>query len=657
MKIKNLTFCGLGSYVNKTTLNLENSGLVLIEGENGSGKSSIFDVICWILFDETIRGVKKTDWINTSCSSGFGELTLLDDDKEYRIFRERSRDDNKVRLRVSVNDKDISGETIQETQKRLEEDILKYNFDLFRSTVMFGQNDILTFTYGTDKQRKELIGQLLGFNEIDKCLVTCRGKYVFLHREVELLENELKNKKSLLESQPIENIISNLEKKKKDLEEFNSLKESLSEEISNFDERLKWIEKEVEKNALIKKIELRKNELSKIKEEITSCGDIEVLTKELNGYKTNLEGYNNQYNSLVSRKTYLVEKSNELSKKIKNIELLQGKCPYCLQDIDEGKKDVVVSKLKTELGIINEELNSLEETKSVLQKKIEDLKFLISQLDFKVKDLLMLDTKRKLVEKEVELLESECISKYASITSTGVDINEKKVLEKKVAINKDELNKIDVVISNLNKEIGVLEEKINQSKYLKEEVELKEQEVLSKKKILNHLEYLEFLLSNKGVRNSILDLVIPFLNQEVNLYLQDIFPIISVAFSTTVRGKTVEEKKELGLVINDLLSKSSREFKHWSGGEKMLISLAIRLALWKMIYQFSEKRFEVLFLDEVFGCLDDMYKERVFDFLQKKQKEWNIPIFVIEHITDIKEKFDNRIRVEKNNEGSYLVVC
>jgi len=655
MKIKNLTFCGLGSYIDKTSLDVAGNGLVLIEGENGSGKSSIFDIICWILFDETIRGVKKGDWINTFCSSGYGKLVLIDEDKEYKIFRERSKD-GKVCLKVSVNGKDISGETIQETQKKLEEDVLKYSFDLFRNTVMFGQNDLLVFTYGTDRQRKDLIGQLLGFNEIDKCLATCRGKYILLHKEVELLENELKDKKNFLESQSIEDLVLSLEKKKKDLEEFGSLKEGLIEEVGNFEKRLRQIEKEIEKNTLIEKIKSRKNDLSKIKEGILIEGDIDVLTKELDGYKNGLEGYNSEYNVIVSKKTYLTEKNNELSRKIKDIELLQDKCPYCLQDVDKDKKSVIVSKLESELAFVNEELVKLNKKENELQQKIRDLKSLISQLDLKIKNLLMLDTQRKFIEKEITLLENECISKYGSITPTVVDTGEKEVLEKKITSNKDELSKLDVIISNLSKEIGVLEEKINQFKHLAEEIKLKEQEALLKRKILKHLEYLEFLLSNKGVRNNILDLVIPFLNKEVNLYLQDIFPTISVSFSTTVKGKTVEEKRELGLVITDLLSSNSREFRYWSGGEKMLISLAIRLALWKMVYQFSEKRFEVLFLDEIFGCLDDEYKERVFDFLQKKQKEWNIPIFVVEHITDIKERFNRRIRVVKDDKGSHLYI-
>ena len=76
---------------------LENLGLVLIDGENhcnfgadsnGSGKSSIFEAILWVLYEETVRGFSKDEVIRHGSTGCFVELWF----GEYSFLRAR-RDD------------------------------------------------------------------------------------------------------------------------------------------------------------------------------------------------------------------------------------------------------------------------------------------------------------------------------------------------------------------------------------------------------------------------------------------------------------------------------------------------------------------------------------------------------------------------------------
>jgi len=656
MKVKSITFSKLSSYKGEVYLNFNGLNFVLLEGETGSGKSTIFDTISWILFDETIRGIKKSDWLNSSCNSGFGKLVLQDNNNEYTIFRERSKD-GKVNLDILQNGISIKKESILETQKELEEKVLKCNFDLFRNSVMFGQNDVLVFTHGTDKERKDIIGKLLGFDEIDRCLSVCRNKMSLLQEEIDMKEKELISKEDYLSTFP-DNLTEILIKKKEELNNKKKLKENIEIEVSELRNKLDAYQYKAEKNSLIKRIELKKLRLNSLIEDIAKLGSSsDSLKEEINKNRQILDKKRENYNFFLLEQQQIKRKMDSLLEKVKKIESLSEVCPYCLQIIPEEKKKVVLSELNKEFNLEKEKFDNLTEKIKTLNEEIVFLSSGITDLELKMNKISVMEITKNVLEEELNSLIKDCVEKYNNIEYEVIKNDEMDEINQSIQNKEKLLSEINDICFNLNKEIGIFEEKISQFKGITKEIEILKTNLNEKKNILNHLKYLEHLLSNKGIRNEILDLVIPFINNEVNSYLNDIFPLVQVNFLTSIKGKTVDVKKELTLEITDLLTKNSRTFKYWSGGEKMLISLAIRLALWKMIYQFSEKKFEILFLDEIFSCLDENYRDNVFNFLQKKQKEWNVPIIIIEHLPEIKEKFEQRIYVSKDeNSGSVLVI-
>ena len=72
---------------------LDEQGLVLLQGQNGSGKSSLFSVLDNILYSTTTRDLKYKDLINIHHGKDyFAELKLHMDEVEYVIqqFRDHS---------------------------------------------------------------------------------------------------------------------------------------------------------------------------------------------------------------------------------------------------------------------------------------------------------------------------------------------------------------------------------------------------------------------------------------------------------------------------------------------------------------------------------------------------------------------------------------
>ena len=95
IKIKN--FLSIG----EMQLDLSNKGYTLVKGENfnqkdnsssnGSGKSSLWEAITWVLTGDTIRGTSDVVNINTQ-GDCVVELSLKIDDKDFLIIRRKKRD-------------------------------------------------------------------------------------------------------------------------------------------------------------------------------------------------------------------------------------------------------------------------------------------------------------------------------------------------------------------------------------------------------------------------------------------------------------------------------------------------------------------------------------------------------------------------------------
>ena len=80
--------------ISKLSINLDNQQMVLIEGinydstpigSNGSGKSSIFDAILWMLFGTTLRGTTNIG-NNLTNNDTISRLKFTLDDDEYTIY-------------------------------------------------------------------------------------------------------------------------------------------------------------------------------------------------------------------------------------------------------------------------------------------------------------------------------------------------------------------------------------------------------------------------------------------------------------------------------------------------------------------------------------------------------------------------------------------
>ena len=126
-----------------TEVILDRSKTTLIIGENGAGKSTVLDALCFGLFGKPYRPIKKNQLLNSINSSG-AEVEI-----EFRI----GTNEFLVRRGIKPNNFEIirNGEAMDQDahsrdfQKVLEEQILKLNYKTFTQVVILGSSCFIPF--------------------------------------------------------------------------------------------------------------------------------------------------------------------------------------------------------------------------------------------------------------------------------------------------------------------------------------------------------------------------------------------------------------------------------------------------------------------------------------------------------------------------------
>lgn len=175
------------------TLNLP--GLSILEGRvlgtpgfdsNGSGKSAIFDGLSWCLYDRCLR--ERYTGADVCRLGGKGQTsvtaTLLDGDDTWVISRFREGNKN-AGVTVTRNGDPVTRSTIVATNELIAH-IVGMDFVTFCSSVAFGtREDVRGFFTATDKDRKAVLEQLLGFGFLSDAITAAERRRKVLVADVQ----------------------------------------------------------------------------------------------------------------------------------------------------------------------------------------------------------------------------------------------------------------------------------------------------------------------------------------------------------------------------------------------------------------------------------------------------------------------------------------
>ena len=347
-KVRWKNFLSTGNYF--LEVQLDRSPTTLIVGENGSGKSTVLDALCFVLFNKPFRTISKSQLVNSINLGGtIVEIEFVIQKNNFKIIRGMKPNIFEIYCNGRMMNQDANA---LDTQKILEQQILKLNYRSFTQVVILGSSTFIPFMQLRSKDRREVVEDILDIKIFSLMNFLLKHKVKEVSEELKSIEYEFRLSKEKIDLQ------------NKYIEDIRKNKERIIEEKEHlvFDsERVALSEQE---------------KADKIKLEIKSL-EPEVSQKE------NVKSSIREYHKMEAKLSNRVDENKRQKEFFENNET----CPVCTQDIElELKKQKIEEKSKR-----IQELNS----------GIDKLKVELDDKEQLLKGIDMLS--KQIREKEVEV--------------------------------------------------------------------------------------------------------------------------------------------------------------------------------------------------------------------------------------------------------------
>ena len=183
IKFKNLKFKNFLSYGETfQEIQLDKYENTIIQGRNGTGKSSFLDALTFVLFGKPFRKISKQQLINSVNTKGcLVEIEFNIGITEYKIRRGMKPNifeiykDGKLQLQEAKS---------KDQQKLLEDDILKISYKSFTQIVVLGSSTFVPFMQLSQNDRRGIIEDLLDIQVFGVMSGILKGKLSVLKDDI-----------------------------------------------------------------------------------------------------------------------------------------------------------------------------------------------------------------------------------------------------------------------------------------------------------------------------------------------------------------------------------------------------------------------------------------------------------------------------------------
>ena len=401
-KVRWTNFLSTGN--NPVEILLDKSTTSLIIGENGSGKSTILDALCFALYGKPFRNINKPQLVNSTNERG----TLVE--LEFTIgnnFYQVSRGIKPNIFEIKCNQKLINQDShSRDYQEYLEKTILQFNYKSFTQVVILGSASFTPFMQLKLTDRRNIIESLLDIQIFS------------------LMNNLLKERVS---------------ENKNELDDLAIQKDKINHQINVQNDYITSLEKDNQKS-------------------------IEENQKKIDDSNIQIETYNKDNEIIQQSTNSLIESvkdSNKINARKKKLDILKEKvqdsiqskeheihfyeentdCPTCKQSIDELFRS---EQIKTKKNKVDDQQSGLKELITELettQIKIDEISIQLEQIsEFQSK--ISKNTNSILgIQKYIEKIKDE----LSKLSLTG-NIKEQR---KKLADYQNNLNKYEEEVKGL----------------------------------------------------------------------------------------------------------------------------------------------------------------------------------------------------------------
>lgn len=445
-------FLSTGNFFTEIQLNRSNNTLIV--GQNGAGKSTILDALCFVLFGKPFRKINKPQLINSinekDCTV---EIEFSIGEKKYKVIRGIKPNVFEIYCNNVMVNQDAK---VKDYQEHLEKLILKLNYKTFTQVVILGSASFVPFMQLSPSDRRTIIEDLLDIEIFSSMNTLVKQKLV------QIKDFNQTNKNSMeLTAAKINLQKQNIEEHKKNNEDEVAKKQV---EITQNEELLAKLEKDI---ALVQKhivslqntvsdqltIQSKSSKLVKIETQLETRS--KKIDKDISFYHDNdncptcKQGLEHtfkeeQISTLKTTKQEVEDGLTEINSQIQKINDRLNEISHINKNISDHNLEVVklstnmqstikyLAKLKTDIDDLTNKKNSMEGDNSKLKELKEELNALIAEqkelvserqyYDFASNLLKDSGIKTKIIKQYLPIM-NKLINKYLTSMNFFVNFN------------------------------------------------------------------------------------------------------------------------------------------------------------------------------------------------------------------------------------------
>jgi DNA repair exonuclease SbcCD ATPase subunit len=319
-----------------TEIKLDGNTNTLIVGENGSGKSTMLDALCFGLFGKPFRNINKPQLLNSiNQKDCIVEVEFSTSNKSYKIVRGIKPNKFEIYQNGDLINQDAAARDYQEF---LEKFILKLNYKSFTQIVTLGSASFTPFMQLSAADRRAIIEDLLDIQ-------------IFSTMNTLVKERLSTNKESLFDKKhQIELTQQKYDMQKKHIDE---LKQNNENKVKEYDTEIQLHNDTV--SSLLSNVETLTCQTEELQLVVASKIDTEVKVKKITKLESQIE--------------------SNLSKFQKDISFFQSHddCPTCRQAIANSFKEEELKSLSSKVTECEHGLSELEKKLLAEQNKLNDI--------------------------------------------------------------------------------------------------------------------------------------------------------------------------------------------------------------------------------------------------------------------------------------------
>jgi DNA repair exonuclease SbcCD ATPase subunit len=381
-----------------TEIDFQRSQNTLIIGNNGAGKSTILDALCFSLFGKPFRKINKPQLLNSiNNQNSVVEIEFSIGKKQYKVIRGIKPNIFEIYQNGVLLNQDAASKDYQEY---LEKFILKLNFKSFTQVVILGSASFVPFMQLSPADRRNIIEDLLDIGIFSSMNAVVKEKLA------EIKDTSNKNKYSMdLSSEKIKF-------QKQNIEEHKSRSES------EIEKKRKEINDSIDQNFKLQR-------------------DIDLVQKHIDVLQSKIQDklvIEKKSTKLLQLESKLESRLKKLDKEYKFYEENHD-CPTCKQGIADIFR--------------RSQLSGIDKTKGEIGVGIADIETKIQEANNRIEEI------QKIVN-HIQEHNNEIVKHNSTISAINTYVSKLQREVEELSANKDNIEEENAKLKELQKELGEL---------------------------------------------------------------------------------------------------------------------------------------------------------------------------------------------------------